>query len=1178
MKRFLFVFLAVAMITAAVFAVTANAASENCPYCGRAPEEWQEVYKTGQSIADGHYYLGADGLVLGSNTIESEKKTCLDLRGYKVTANKNIIVNGNMHVWNGEIVTRGVDGVDGGAFLVNASGKLYLNKVALTWDTKNGREVRNGGYISCNGFVEMKDTTLTDGVAQNVGGNLYVGYTGQLVMDGGSITGGDALYGDCTYIRGPVTLKGNASIDVFHCVPYSGYTPQEDMLTLDSSFKGSVVLENYKNIAVGANVGNVAAEADLSGVRLQGGELDVKYENGQLIAYVPKQAAVMKDNALIQEYDSVQDAVDKAEEGQYVCLQRSATEKLTVSHDVLLDLNGYDLKEVEVTGGQLLVKDSQTDDYAVSDGVYGKIKAYSGDVKGQILREEERYLAYEEENGGLSFHKLYVDITEVNLRPSVAGLYYTSLFKGDQIIKQQVETFGVELAVNKKNLQDDVLATGCYTSINQAHFSDDAVATSTVLTNVMRADASVTTNRRNAATAIYCRPYIRFIDGTMLWGKQEGDKISLKWTMEYVSKNMNLSQLGAEQKNGLLSLCNRFHDIIANYWDTEVLMDFCDQEETETLRILTIGNSHANDSNWQLQNVFAKQNPNKKVTVGILYYSGCMVSEHVKFAKNDQAEYQYYTNYNGTWVGDDTPKDTMRQALEAEQWDIVLLQEMNTQAGRSVSFQNSNIQYLVDYVKEHTRVEPQIGWNMVWANPVIDAYLDADTRMTHSMENGQSLDGWINSYEKYFDTNQQYMFACMLENVQEYILTNANLNEDYIMPSGTAVQYANNTLGLSDTDLYRDYTHLSEMSRLMVAYLWYAKLTGDTFDSIEDIKVNEIPRHLRHSRFASEGGLKITDEMKEVILDSINYALENPFEMPEIPPQTDPDADGTINLLMIGNSFCNYYTDELKAMADAAGKTLRVCNVYYSGCTLEQHYGFLKNGEEVYEFKVNGQLQAEKVSLWYCLEQGNWDYISFQEGSSTVRGATVNVAKEYKENVKYFAYLHDAVAERFPSAQLVFHQTWAYQVGTTSVDFTTADAAAQSAHHQRIVAYTELFMDRYPDVDLVNTGDAWALIREDGYDQLCARLGKKVGNAAADTGDNYHDGDIGGGQYLNACVWYEYLFGLDVRENTFVPTYYRTGSNTNQGTLKTDGSGNYNLLIDREKLQDAAHAAVTNWN
>ena len=37
--------------------------------------------------------------------------------------------------------------------------------------------------------------------------------------------------------------------------------------------------------------------------------------------------------------------------------------------------------------------------------------------------------------------------------------------------------------------------------------------------------------------------------------------------------------------------------------------------------------------------------------------------------------------------------------------------------------------------------------------------------------------------------------------------------------------------------------------------------------------------------------------------------------------------------------------------------------------------------------------------------------------------------------------------------------------------------------------------------------------------------------------DTSHDGDLGGGQYLNACVWFEMLTGQSCIGNTYRPDY-----------------------------------------
>ena len=168
-------------------------------------------------------------------------------------------------------------------------------------------------------------------------------------------------------------------------------------------------------------------------------------------------------------------------------------------------------------------------------------------------------------------------------------------------------------------------------------------------------------------------------------------------------------------------------------------------------------------------------------------------------------------------------------------------------------------------------------------------------------------------------------------------------------------------------------------------------------------------------------------------------------------------------------------------------------------------------------------------------------------------------------NLKYFSHMYEWLKQRCPKSQLIWHQTWAYQVGTTSGGYVTKDATQQAAYHERLYTYAEMITEKYPDLLLVNSGDAWAIIREKGYDKLCNRLGKKVEGAEPHTGDNYHEGDIGGGQYLNACVWYEVLFGESCIGNTFRPNY-------------TYGGKAMEMLITVEELQQAAHQAVTERN
>ncbi|MBR4864133.1 MAG: DUF4886 domain-containing protein [Oscillospiraceae bacterium] len=283
------------------------------------------------------------------------------------------------------------------------------------------------------------------------------------------------------------------------------------------------------------------------------------------------------------------------------------------------------------------------------------------------------------------------------------------------------------------------------------------------------------------------------------------------------------------------------------------------------------------------------------------------------------------------------------------------------------------------------------------------------------------------------------------------------------------------------------------------------------------------------------------------------------WELKEIPT---PEDDGVIDVLMIGNSFCTYFTEELYAIAKAAGVKMRVCNLYYGGCSLEQHYTWWQTDDAPYTFynvDENGRVSTKDVSLEWALAQGEWDILSIQEVSSRLRHISaaegLEMTKTYRDAL--IPYLRD----RFPSAQLYWHQTWAYQKGYNTSSYQCLTTETQKTYAARQEEFSLAVCEQY-GIPRVPSGIAWEIIRDGGYDEMCDRLGKADGDDPH-AGDYYHDGDIGGGQYLNACVWFETITGMSVIGNTYVPTYTYGG--------ETFG---LNAEITVEELQAAAHAAV----
>jgi hypothetical protein len=264
---------------------------------------------------------------------------------------------------------------------------------------------------------------------------------------------------------------------------------------------------------------------------------------------------------------------------------------------------------------------------------------------------------------------------------------------------------------------------------------------------------------------------------------------------------------------------------------------------------------------------------------------------------------------------------------------------------------------------------------------------------------------------------------------------------------------------------------------------------------------------------------------------------------------------------MIGNSGCYYYVEELFGLAKAAGIKMRVCNVYYSGCKLSQHWTWWKMKEAHYEYFTTdekGRIKTEgDVNLEFCLQQQNWDFISLQEGSG-LRNASTSMAMS--ERKFYLDDLYGYLREQFPMSKLYWQENGAHQVGynTAFVIDSLEDQEKDTAQFRNFA----IAVSKQYQVDWIPKGDAALLMRRNGYDKLCARLGKGTNHE----GDYYHDGDVGGGQYLTACTWFEILTGQSCIGNTYRPEY------TYQGEK---------FYLDEalvKQLQEAAHKAVAERN
>ena len=309
-------------------------------------------------------------------------------------------------------------------------------------------------------------------------------------------------------------------------------------------------------------------------------------------------------------------------------------------------------------------------------------------------------------------------------------------------------------------------------------------------------------------------------------------------------------------------------------------------EDDGILKILMIGHSLGNDSVYMLPYTF-KNEGIENFVIGNLYHSGCRLAQHAQFAVQEALQYAYFefdssrdelwqradaagtlTTYTGgandTYIKDGTIAQTIKFGVQQHDWDIVV-----TQAGvfEAANAQDSSLtvnlpetlKTVLDYVLANDiepRTVPQIGWNMTWTCP------------SDEMLN----DSYRNNLYKFF-ANQQDMYeriADTLKNVVE-----PSYNFDYVMYSGTAVQNADSSY-LESSDLYRDYIHGSDFTRMVVSYVWYCTLTGTDvkdckFGPIDyRISVDDVTKLLKQD-------MVMTEDQKALLIESVTNAMANPY-------------------------------------------------------------------------------------------------------------------------------------------------------------------------------------------------------------------------------------------------------------------------------------------------------------
>lgn len=214
-------------------------------------------------------------------------------------------------------------------------------------------------------------------------------------------------------------------------------------------------------------------------------------------------------------------------------------------------------------------------------------------------------------------------------------------------------------------------------------------------------------------------------------------------------------------------------------------------------------------------------------------------------------------------------------------------------------------------------------------------------------------------------------------------------------------------------------------------------------------------------------------------------------------------------MLCIGNSFSwDAVEQELVPLCDAKGVQVEIHNLYYGGCSLEQHAQFLKADKAAYSHRVctnaEPRIIKDTVTLRQALQDGEYDVISLQQASHDS-----GIRSSYEP---WLTMLIDTVRAYQPNAKIYWMQTWAYSQDAKHSAFPRYHNS-QAEMWDSIRVCTPTMLPVIPCGAAIQKGRATKL-----GDTFCR--------------DGYHL-NYEYGRYTASCVWYEILTGKDVRRNLY---------------------------------------------
>ena len=395
-----------------------------------------------------------------------------------------------------------------------------------------------GGGTS--GTFASTDLTIGSGTWRNI---YYATYTGtvngdaKLTMTGGSYT----KYLQANYSG---LVEGNCTVNISGCTmgerlvgasKSTGIVNGDITVTLGAGLSGACVVTAVDQGALNGTYTLILNGADTTAMTING--------HSAMSGSCDRSVLILQ-KGVIGSFTNMDQVILRGS----VQLGSNITSDMTVEGDSVLDLNGKVLTGDLSGTGTLYGMDSATDSYSASTGrITGKVTcALASNYKdAETLK---RYLAVKDDKG-YTFHRFYMGITHINLRPDSDGIGYKAVFYGDEAVQRQIASYGYNLWLGTSEKKLTARRDGAFTS-GQAL---------TLL--VQNYDV-----KKHSQTDLNGSLFVTLQDGTII--ESSTYSITLRSLMEQL--NSKADSLTSNQLSAVQAMIAR-HESIMSAWNIENL-------------------------------------------------------------------------------------------------------------------------------------------------------------------------------------------------------------------------------------------------------------------------------------------------------------------------------------------------------------------------------------------------------------------------------------------------------------------------------------------------------------------------------------------------------------------------------------------------------------------------------